>query len=107
MRLYLEGTPDLLELEELRERATRELELYGRRPVYTNPGLSVRIRLLYKLPEGPLAVKPALPMTPAASTLAWYWLNALCGLLWNEAGQVYELHVRKEWARVAGVEVNV
>lgn len=108
MRLFLEGTPDLLELEELRRQAGEQvagLEL----PVYAGAsgygGLSVRIRFIFRLPEGPLEVRPELPRTPAASTLAWYWLHGLEGLLWDEAGQVAELHARKEWGRVAGVEV--
>lgn len=110
MRLFLEGVPDLLELEELRHRARLELAGYGWNPssrIYTAAGLSVRVRILYELPEGPLEVRPPLPATPATATLAWYWLNCLTGVLWEDAGQVAEVHARKEWSRIAGVEVSL
>ena len=107
MRLFLRGRPALRELTELRWLAREQLEqgFAGTVPVYESAGLSVRLRFVYELPSGPLAVKPDLPLTPAASTLAWYWINALEGVLWTEAGQVYEVTARKEWGRVAGVEV--
>jgi hypothetical protein len=117
MRLWLDGTPGLDDPpEELAQKAWRaltsrpgagELNL----PVYSYGGLSVRIRFVHELPSGREAhlragEPPSFP-GPAISTLAWFWVHVLEGLLWENAGQVGELHVRREWGRVAGVEVSL
>lgn len=110
MRLWLDGRPGLDDPpEDLAEKAWRELARWehpGELPFYRGAGISVRMRFVYELPKGPLAVRPDLPETPATTTLAWFWVHVLEGLLWASAGHVVELHARKEWGRVAGVEVS-
>lgn len=112
MRLWLDGRPGLEDPpEELASKAWRALTSSPAGPpevpVYRSSGLSVRMRFVYELPQGPLEVRPALPSSPAISTLAWFWTHVLEGLLWESAGQVGELHVRREWGRVAGLEVTL
>lgn len=108
MKLWHERTPSMdLTPEELREALREAMGPVPRFPIYSNAGLAVRVRFVYELPPGPLEVRPELPPFPNVSTLAWYWLAALEGLLWESAGQVVQLTTRKEWGRVAGVEVNV
>ncbi len=111
MRLWIDGKPGLEEPpEELAEKAWRALVAGPSAkglalPLYSHAGLSVRIRFVYEL-KGDIHLH-TLPATPAISTLAWFWVHVLEGLLWTDGGQVAELHVRREWGRVAGVEVTV
>lgn len=110
MRLWLDGAPGLDDpAEELALRAHAEVTrwVHAPIPVYEGPGLSVHFRFVYLLPEGPLEVRPTLPPQPATPTLAWFWCLALEGILWGSAGQIAQVTARKEWGRVAGVEVNV
>lgn len=76
-------------------------------PCRRDAGLSVRMRFLHELPAGPLEVRPALPAAPRLLGLAFFWSYALEGVLWDDAGQIAELHVRREWARTAGLEVSL
>jgi hypothetical protein len=114
MRLWLDVAPASLlsePPEALAERAWRELATWAGReelPVYTSDGLAVRVRLISELASpAPDTGFPGTPPGPAISTAAWYLVHVLEGLLWREAGQVGELHVRREWGRLAGVEVSL
>lgn len=112
MKLWLDGRPGLEDPpEELASKAWRALSASPmgppELPVYRTAGLAVRFRFVYELPEGPLEVRPPMPATPATPTLAWFWTQVLEGLLWESAGQVAQVTARKEWGRLAGVEVTV
>lgn len=111
MRLWLDIPPARLfevELEEITARLERELLPYSGSeglPLYTTDGLSVRLRLVSELEEPGTGLRR--PPGPPVSTAAWYLASILEGVLWREAAQVGQLHVRREWGRVAGVEVSL
>ena len=116
MKLWLDGRATLEDPpEELFERAQAALTVRHigpalELPIYESGGLSVRFRFVEELPqafEPGLHLPPVLPSRPAVSTLVWFWVHVLEGLLWSDAGQVAEVTARREWGRVAGLEVTV
>lgn len=110
MRLWLDVAPkDLLNEppEELAQKAWRELATWAgaELPIYTTDGLSVRLRLVSLLEDEMPAGRR--PPGPAIATAGWYLSQVLEGLLWRDAGQVGEWHIRREWGRLAGLEVTI
>jgi len=107
MRLWLPHDPGQpLEVAAKRDLVAAALQEWPASP-RTDAGLSVRFRFLHELPAGPLEVRPALPDNPRLLPLALLWSYQLEGVLWADVAQVGEVYLRREWARVAGLEVTL
>jgi hypothetical protein len=103
MRLWVPGNPATLPaMDELIEAAATK----GHEP-REGVGLSLRLRFVYKLPEGPLAVRPTLPDSPVLPELAYDWAFALVGFAYRDAGQIVQVYARREWGNAEGVEVSL
>ncbi len=103
MRLWIPGEPGGLDPDAARERACAG----GVRVPRVEYGLAVRFRFVYKLPAGPLEVRPDLPADPPLLELAQVWAVAVESILWVDGAQLGQVYARREWGNVAGVEVSL